>query len=337
MANLKTRYLGLELGNPFVAGASGLTARMDTIRRLEDAGAAALVCSSLFEEQIQLESFVLQEELHRYDNRHAEMLDLFPDIEHSGPDEHLMWVRRAKEAVSIPVIASLNAVNQETWVRYAGLLAETGADALELNFYATPDSLERSGAEIEAEQVEIVREIRAGVSLPLSVKLSASYANPLAQVRALEEAGADGFVLFNRFLQPDIDVEAERNVLRHVLSTQADQGPALRYTGLLAGRIRGDICAGSGIMQAADAVKMLLAGAACVQVVSSLYKEKVSHLSTLKRDLAAWMEKKNYAGLTDFRGKLCAANNPDPWAFRRAQYVRLLMGRDQVLKSYPAP
>jgi dihydroorotate dehydrogenase (fumarate) len=171
----------------------------------------------------------------------------------------------------------------------------------------------------------------------VSVKLSAHYANPLALVRALDEAGAEGFVLFNRFLQPDIDVETERNLLRHLLSDETDQGLALRYTGLLAGRIRSDICSSSGIMQAADAVKMLLAGAACVQVVSSLYKNEISHLSRLRRELAGWMAARGYTELGDFRGKLSAANNPDPWAYRRAQYVRLLLGRDKVLESYPSP
>ncbi|MBN2049045.1 MAG: dihydroorotate dehydrogenase-like protein [Spirochaetales bacterium] len=336
MALLKTSYLGMELKNPFIAGASSLTSQRDTAKRLEDTGAAALVTPSLFEEQIQLESFVLEEEIHRFDNLYAEMTDLFPEIKHSGPEAHLRMVADLASSLEIPVIASLNAVQPETWVHYAGLLAETGAKALELNFYATPTDPSRSGKDIEQEQLAILRKIKEKVALPLSVKLSPFYTNPLHVIRSMEEAGADGFVLFNRFFEPLIDPQKERNLIRHTLSGSNDNGITLRFTGLIGGESKGDICASSGIMTGLDAASMILAGASCVQVVSTLYKNPVGNMAGLIEELESWMETKGYPDLYSFRGKLSAKNNPDRWAYRRAQYVKMLMDPAGVIKTYPS-
>ncbi len=328
MANLKTTYLGLELGNPFIAGASGYTANLDRIKQLEEAGAAAIVAASLFEEQIQYERFRLEENLHQFDNLYAEMTEFFPQVKHAGPKEHLMWVKKAKDSVKIPVIASLNAVKREIWSEWAQQLEETGADALELNFYGTPSDFERSSEDVEKEQVDILAEVKNKVEIPVSVKLSPFYSNPLHFIKKLDDVGVEGFVLFNRLFQPNIDVEQVKNLYKHILSSEAEHEVPLRYTGLLAGRIEGDVCANSGILNAEAAVKLILAGAACVQVVSTLYKNKIGYLSTMVKDLESWMDNRGFKDLAAFRGKMSAENNPDPGFYRRAQYVKHLLKAD---------
>jgi dihydroorotate dehydrogenase (fumarate) len=333
MSDLGTSYMGIGLKNPIVAGASMLTCDMDTIKALEEAGAAALVTCSLFEEQIQLERFKLQEDLTAFDNLHPEMTDIFPELEHSGAETHLMWVRRAKESVDIPVIGSLNCANRETWIEYAGQMVETGVDGLELNFYSAPTKLDQSGASIIADQVAIVQEIVDSVPVPVSVKLSPFYANPLNVVMQLQEAGATGFVLFNRFFQPDLDVDKEENAFPFNLSDPGDYGLALRFTGLLYGQVK-DLCASTGIWTGKDVAKLVLAGANCVQVVSTLFKNRIAHLGDMLQELEGWMAAKGYGSLADFQGKLSEKNNPDPWAFARAQYARTLLNPDPISRKY---
>ena len=328
MANLNTTYMGLELKNPFIAGASGCTANLDRIKQLEEAGAAAIVTVSLFEEQIQYERFRLEEDLHQFDTLYAEMTGFFPQVKHAGPKEHLTWVKKAKQGVGIPVIASLNAVNRKVWSEWAVQLEDTGADGLELNFYATPSAFDRSSMDVEQEQIEISGEIKNKVKVPVSVKLSPFYSNPLHFIKNLDEVGVQGFVLFNRLFQPDINVEEETNRYRHNLSTEVEHEGPLRYAGLLHGNIQGDVCANSGILSGKDAVKLILAGAVCVQVVSTLYKNKISSLSNLIREAESWMDGKGYKDLGAFRGKMSAKNNSDPGFYRRAQYVKHLIKAD---------
>ena len=328
MANLKTTYIGLELKNPFIAGASGYTANLDRIKQLEEAGAAAVVTASLFEEQIQYERFRLEEDLHQFDNLYAEMTDFFPQVKHAGPKEHLGWVKKAKQSVGIPVIASLNAVNRSIWSEWAVQLEDTGADALECNFYATPSSFDQSSGDVEDEQIEILGEVKNKIKIPVSVKLSAFYSNPLYFIKRLDEIGVRGFVLFNRLFQPDINVEEQKNSYRHNLSTGTEYEASLRYAGLLHGNIRGDVCANSGIMSGKDAIKMILAGASCVQLVSTLYKNKISSLGNLIKEAESWMDGKGYKDLAAFQGKLDAKNNQDPGFYRRAQYVKNLIKAD---------
>lgn len=328
MANLKTTYMGLELNNPFIAGASGYTANLDRIKQLEEAGAAAIVTASLFEEQIQYGRFRLEEDLHQFDNLYGEMTGFFPQVKHAGPKEHLTWVKKAKQGVGIPVIASLNAVNRKVWSEWAVQLEDTGADGLELNFYATPSVFDRSSMDVEQEQIEISGEIKNKVKVPVSVKLSPFYSNPLHFIKNLDEVGVQGFVLFNRLFQPDINVEEETNRYRHNLSTEVEHEGPLRYAGLLHGNIQGDVCANSGILSGKDAVKLILAGAVCVQVVSTLYKNKISSLSNLIREAESWMDGKGYKDLGAFRGKMSAKNNSDPGFYRRAEYVKHLIKAD---------
>ena len=336
MADVRTRYLGLELKNPVIAGASRLTSHMDTIRQIEAAGAAALVTASLFEEEIQLERFKHDEDLHKYDDRYWEHPTMLPDRPHAGPQEHLMWVRRAKETAKIPVIGSLNAISREVWVEYARRLQDTGVDALELNFYHSPLAAERAGTEVEEEQIRTLAEVRRAVTVPLAVKLSYFYSSPLNFIRRLDAEGVNGFVLFNRLFQPDINPESEKHTSPFNLSEPADHRVPLRYAGLLYGTVKADVCASTGIFTGLDAAKMLLAGAACVQVVSTLYRNGIAQLRTIVQELEGWMDGKGYADLAAFRGKLSMKNSSDPWVYRRDQYVRLLLHPEDIIRNFPA-
>jgi dihydroorotate dehydrogenase (fumarate) len=325
MASLQTRYMGIALANPVIAGASDLTSNVDSIKRIEEAGVGALVLKSLFEEVIQLERLRLEEDLHKDDNLYGEMATIFPKLQHAGAREHLMWVKKAREAVKIPVIASLNAVAHDTWLEYAKQLADQGVDGLELNFFATPRELDVGGGMVEEEQLEIVREVRQEVKIPIAVKLSVFYSNPLNMVSKLDREGVDAFVLFNRFFQPDINVDTESMIQPFNFSTQADNRLPLRFAGLLHGKIKADVCASTGIVSGSDVTKMLLAGATAVQVVTGIYRNGVKSLRTMLDELARWMDAKSYATIDSFRGKLSAEHGKDSWAYTRAQYAKMLL------------
>lgn len=337
MANVTTTYMGIPLQNPIIAGASELTAHMGSIEKIAESGAGALVIKSLFEEQIQLERFKFDEALNMQAGRHAEMITLFPKMQHGGPKEHVMWVKKVKAAVNIPVIASLNAVNRDTWLDYAQQLADTGVDGLELNFFEVPRAFDVDGATIEQEQIAITGQVIKAINIPVSVKLSPFYANPLNVITRFEQVGVKGFVLFNRLFHPDIDVE--RQAIQHPLnlSQRIDYRLPLRYAGLLYGHLKADVCSSTGIFEGEDVIKMLLAGAQCVQVVSALYYHKTAYIQTLVNALSAWMDAKGYASLDAFRGKLSKQSSNDPWAYERAQYVKLLFEAEEVLTVAPQP
>ena len=335
MADLSVKYLGLQLKNPVIVGSSNLSADLEILKRLEKAGAAAVVYKSLFEEQIFLEQAKLQDNLEEYNERNAEMTRLFPDIQHAGPKEHLFNLKKAKETLSIPVIASLNAIYTESWVEYAEMIEKTGVDALELNFYFIPRDFEKDAAAIEQEQLDIFREIRKAVKIPLAVKLSPYYSNPLNFINKLDEAGANGFVLFNRMFQPEIDIEREVHTNPFNLSHDNDYRLSLRFAGMLSGMIKGSICSSTGVYSGRDAAKLLLAGADCVQTVSSLYKNKPEHLRTILEELENWMASKNYGKVDDFRGKLSNRHMKDPFVYKRAQYVELILNSGEIMKKYP--
>jgi len=335
MIDLKTNYLGIQLKNPVILGASNLVNKIDNVKLAEEKGAAAIVYKSLFEEQIQLERAQLDDQLDEYADRNAEMVNLFPNIEHAGPEEHLFNVARVKQNVKIPVIASLNAVLNESWVDYAKKLEQTGIDAIEINFFYVPRDNSLDGHEVIKQQVEILQAVKQSVKIPISVKLSPFYANPLHLVSRMEKAGADGFVLFNRMFQPEIDIEKEAHYAPYDLSNQSDNKLSLRFAGLLYGNINASICSNTGIYTGADVIKMILAGADCVQVVSTLYKNKISYLETILDDISSWMEKKGYKSLDEFRGKLSNKSIEDPFVYKRAQYIDLLLKSDEVIKKYP--
>jgi len=335
MANLKTTYLGIPLKSPIILGASNFISDINQIKKAEEAGVAAVVYKTLFEEQIQLESLQLEEELHEYDYRAAEMGNIFPRIEHAGPTEHLMNLRKLKESVSIPVFASVNALYNSTWTEYAQLLEQTGIDGLELNFYRVPVSGGDNAEKIETHQIEILKEIRKSVKIPISVKLSSFYTNPLHFVEQLEKAGANGFVLFNRFFQPEIDIENEEFYFPWELTQNGDYKVTLRYIGLLAGNIKASLIANRGIKTSEDVIKMILAGADAVQMVSAFYENSFDHAKLMISEIEEWMDKKGYSSLIDFKGKLSKKNTNNEIAYTRAQYVDILKNANEILKLYP--
>ena len=332
MANLESKYMGIPVKNPFVMGACSLTAHMDSIKRIDEIGAGALVIQSLFEEQVQLQKYKLEEDVQMYDNWHAEMTDIFPDVEHGGPDEHLMWVRKAKEVSSIPVIGSLNAINIDTWVDWAVKLEQTGVDGLELNFFSIPNSFDKSASDIETDQIEALKAIKKKVKIPVSVKLSAFYTSPLSIIKKMDDVGVAGFVLFNRFFHPSFDIEKEISSFPFNLSSSADHRLPLRFVGMLAGNIKGSLCASNGIHTGADAVEVLLAGADVFQAVSTVYRNGLEVIATIVTEVEEWMNRKGYTSLGDFRGKLSVERNPDRFAYKRAQYVRMLLRSDEYIK-----
>ncbi|MFC2137266.1 dihydroorotate dehydrogenase-like protein [Bacteroidota bacterium] len=335
MADLKTTYMGIELKNPIIIGANNMVKNHSSLKKWEIEGAAAIVYKSLFEEQIQLENLEMQEAMDEYSERNAEMTSLFPDIEHAGPKEYLVNLKAAKEALSIPVFASLNAIYDETWVEYAKLIEETGVDGLELNFYATPVDFDKTAEDIESKQLETLKKIKKSIKIPVSIKLSVFYSSPLNFIKKLDETGADGIIIFNRFFQPEIDVFNEKHFFPYDLSSQSDNKLALRFAGLLHDNINASICATGGIYYGEDVIKMLLAGADAVQVVSTLYKNKEGIIGKLIEDLETWMNKKNYASIDDFKGKLSRKKLTDPFAYKRAQYIDILMNSDNIFKKYP--
>jgi len=325
MKDLTTEYMGIKLENPIIAGASSLTADLNTIQEIEAAGAGAIVTKSLFEEQIQLERYRDELEREITDERYAEMITVFPDIGDAGPKKHLYWVKRTVDTVKIPVIGSLNAVNRDTWLDYALKLEDTGIDGMELNFYSVPEDFSKTGSSIEDEQIDLLKEITSRINIPVAVKLSNNYTNPLQVVKRMSKTGIAGVVLFNRFFQPDIDIEKMNNIFPLNLSKPRDSRYALRYTGLISPEIETEICSGGGIISSAEVIKMILAGASAVQIVSALYEHGINHIKTILSEIETWMSKKGYNSLADFQGKLNKLNSNDPWIYSRAQYVNLLM------------
>ena len=335
MIDLSTKYMGIPLKNPIVVGASNLVQDVKNLKKLEDAGAAAIVYKSLFEEQIQLESLEMQNELQAWDNWNAEQTSMFPDIEHAGPAEHLMKLKEACNLVNIPIIASLNAIHEESWVNYAIKIAETGVAGLELNFYADSHRISEKGSEIEKLQIETLRKVKAATNIPISVKISPYYTNISRMVYKLDRVNAGGFVLFNRLFQPDIDIEKEEHHFPYNFSSQNDNRLALRYAGLLYGEVQGSIIASTGIMEGSDVIKMLLAGADNVQVVTALYRKGFHQINSMLAAIEAWMKEKGYSSLADFRGKLSRKALKNPYTYKRAQYVDILMHSDQIFKQVP--
>ena len=328
MADLRTTYMGVELANPIVVGACSLSKRIDTIKKIEAAGAGGLVLKSLFEEQVQLEMAEFEQQLGQYDALYAEAVNLFPNLEYGGPKEHVYWIAQARKAVEMPLFASLNAINDDVWLDYAKQLAETGVNGLELNFYSLPLSAEMSSNEIEKKELEVFARVREAVKIPLAVKLHPYYTSMLNVASEFDKLGADAVILFNRLWQPDIDVEKEKEESQLVLSSSTDSQVALRWTGLLYKQIEAEIVANTGIMEGTDVVKAILAGASSVQVVSTLYKNKLTKVGDMVDQLSSWMDGKGYENLAAFRGKLAKHNRKDPWSFERAQYIKALLGFD---------
>jgi len=334
--DLSTTYLGLKLKNPIIVGASNLVTDLSILSKLEKAGAAAVVYKSLFEEQIHLENLELDRGLTNYDDRNAEMTSLFPaDMYEAGPEEFLMHFKEARKSLSIPLIASLNCIYDDTWYEYAKKLEEAGADALELNFYNNPRDFDMEGRSILNEELDTIEGVKAAVKIPVSVKLSPFYTNPLYTISEMDKKGVDGFVLFNKLFQPDINIDLEEMHFPYNLSTEHESRLPLRYIGIMYNEVKADLCANRGIFTGEDVIKMILAGANVVQVVSTLYKHGPAQITRMLEDMEIWMANKQYNNLGEFRGKLSRKNINDPFAYRRAQYVDILMKSKQIFKNFP--
>jgi dihydroorotate dehydrogenase (fumarate) len=325
--------MGLKLKNPIIAGASKLTRKTDSIKRLEAEGAAAIVYKSLFEEQVKLENLQMSEISEEYDERHPMMIDVFPNIEDTGPREHLYAVEQAKKAVDIPVIASLNATGRDIWVDYAKKLEDSGVDAIELNIYHSPDSKNTEPRIIEDIQIAIIKAIKKTVSIPVGVKLSFFYSNPFNFIKNADVQGVGGFVLFNRLLEPDIDTEKEEYINPFNLSNRFDHRLPLRYTAILYKEIKADICSSTGIFTGKDVAKMILAGASCIQCVSTLYINGIKQIGNMLEELETWAKGKGYSRIKDFRGKLSRQNIKDPFIFGRNQYIDILLNQEPIIRQ----
>ena len=329
MATLTTKHMGVTLRNPLILGACNYSNNIDKLKEAEESGVAAVVYRSLFEEQIQLEDNELSNQLEAYDERNAEMINLFPKIEHGGPKEHLYNLSQVVESLSIPVFASLNAVYKESWIEYAKLLEEVGVAGLELNFFAVPRDFDKSGHDLIQQQIEVLKAVKAAVKVPVSVKLSPFYTNVLKTIKDMDKAGADAFILFNRLFEPDIDVEAEKHVSPWNLSTHSDHRLAIRYIGLTYGNISASIAANNGVYEGIDMVKMILAGASAVEAVSTFYHNGLGYATDMLKELEDWMDRKEYASIEDFRGKLSSNSINDPFVYKRAQYIDLLLKSEE--------
>jgi len=324
--DLTTTYLGLRLTNPVIPGASPLADEIDTVRRLEDAGAPAIILRSLFEEQIALESMDEHAHVDAHAESFAEAASYFPSsgVFQLRADQYLEHLRAIKDAVQIPVIGSLNGTTPGGWLSYAKQIEQAGADALELNVYRLATDVQTRGSDLERQILEIVLELKRTVAVPIAVKLSSSYTSLANFAWELDQAGADGLVLFNRFYQPDIDVE-ELSVARTIhLSSPSELLPRLHWVGILSGRVRPSLAVTGGVHTALDVVKATMAGAHATQMVSALLAHGPVYLQRVLADLRHWMEEHEWASLNAMRGNLSLKKVPDPAAYERANYMMLL-------------
>ena len=331
--DLSTTYLGLKLRSPLVPSAAApLTENIANIKLMEDFGASAVVLYSLFEEQLRLERYELHHHLTQGTESFPEALTYFPEPAefHVGPEEYLKHIARAKAAVDIPIIASLNGLTPGGWTDYAQKIQQAGADALELNIYSIPTDVDVSAAEVEKEYVAIVKSVKSVITIPVAVKLSPFFTNFANVAKRLVDAGADGLVLFNRFYQPDIDLESLEVTPNILFSTPMAMRLPLRWVAILRGRVKASLAATSGVHRAADVIKMLLVGADVTQLCSALMRHGVKHIAVIERELRVWLEQHEYDSVEQLKGSLSQKNCDDPSAYERAQYMR-------AISTYPFP
>jgi dihydroorotate dehydrogenase (fumarate) len=326
MPDLSTSYLGLALRSPLVVSASPLCEDIGNIRRMEDAGAAAVVLHSLFEEQIALESHHLDRYLSHGTESFAESLTYLPDMVsyNLGPDGYLEHIRQAKAAVDIPVIGSLNGVSTGGWISYAQKIQEAGADALELNIYYIPTDPEMAGSQVEQRYVELARHVKAAVSIPVAVKLGHAFSAMANVARQLDQAGVGALVLFNRFYQPDFELESLEVVPNLTLSSPYELLLRLHWVAILYGHVRADLAVTGGVHTAQDVLKAMMAGARVAMMTSALLKHGIEILKVVHANLSAWMEAHEYASIRQMQGSMSYRSVADPAAFERANYMRVL-------------
>ncbi len=324
--DLKTTYMGMELKNPLVPSASPLSQTLDGIRQMEDDGAAAVVFYSLFEEQIRAESQQLDHYLNYNVELYPEALSYFPDMPNykAGPEEYLELVQAAKAAVGIPIIASLNGVSTGGWTEYAKKIEQAGADGLELNVYYIPTDLDMTGVEVEQMYVDIVSEVTGSVSIPVAVKLSPYFSATANMAKQLVQAGADALVLFNRFYQPDFDLDELEVVPRLVLSTPFEMRLPLRWVAILYGRVNADFAITSGVHDYLDVLKGMMAGANIMQMASELLRNGTGRIGEILQSVSDWMEENEYVSIRQMQGSMSQRNVGQPTAFERANYMKVL-------------
>ncbi|MDQ5909169.1 MAG: hypothetical protein QG599_1263 [Pseudomonadota bacterium] len=324
--DLTTTYMGLPLKHPIVASSSPLSGSVAGVKRLEDAGASAVVLFSLFEEQLKHESAALEHFMTAGTESFAESLSYLPEIDDYtvGPDTYLDLLRRSSEAVDIPVIGSLNGITNSGWIEYAKLMQQAGAKGIELNIYYIPADLTTSGRAVEDRYIEIVKAVKASVTIPVAVKLSPFFSAIGSMAKSLDEAGADALVLFNRFYQPDFDLEKLDVAPNLNLSTPDEIRLPLLWIAVLYGKLRGSLGATRGVHTPIEVVKYLMAGADVVMTTSALLKNGVDYLGTLRAGLQTWMEMNQYQSVTQMKGSMSQQNVADPTAFERANYIKTL-------------
>jgi len=322
--DLSTQYLGLRLKSPFVPSASPLSEDLDNIKRMEDAGAAAVVLYSIFEEQIRSERYELHHHLTQGTESYPEALSYFPDPTELfvGVEDYLKHIQRAKAATGIPIIPSVNGCTLGGWIDFAKQIEQAGADALELNLYNIPTRLDQSGAEIERQYVDVLAAVKAAVTIPVAVKVSPFFTNFANMAKQFDEAGAAGLVLFNRFYQPDIELETLEVVPNVMYSTPMAMRLPMRWIAILYERIGADLAATSGVHRGTDAVKMIMAGASVTMLCSSVLRHGIKHIRVIEQELRDWMDEHEYASVEQMRGSLSQKYCADPGAFERAQYIR---------------
>src|SRR5215468_7817658 len=324
--DLSTTYLGLQLPHPFMPGASPMVDDLGTVRQLEDAGAAAIVMHSLFEEQITLEQLGTIHDMEVHSESFAEALSYFPrPHEYAlGPEQYLDRVRRIKAAVDVPVIASLNGITPSGWLAHARLIEQAGADALELNMYYVATDPRENSQMVEQRLLEIVRTLKAAVRMPIAVKLSPFFSSMAHLAHELDELGVDALVIFNRFYQPDIDVEALEVLPSLHLSDSSELLLRLRWLAILSGQLRASLAVTGGVHTHLDAIKAIMTGAHAVQMVSALLTNGPQYLRTIRERVATWMEEHEYESVRQMQGSMSLQRSPDPAAFERANYMRVL-------------
>ncbi|MBE9126012.1 MULTISPECIES: dihydroorotate dehydrogenase-like protein [unclassified Coleofasciculus] len=335
--DLTTTYMGLELRSPLVVGAAApLTEDIDNIKRMEDAGASAVVLHSLFEEQLRQEKLELHHHLEYGTESFAEALSYFPEPEvfHVGAEEYLNHIHKAKETVGIPIIASLNGSTLGGWTHYAQEIQQAGADALELNIYSIPTDMSMTGEQVEQTYLDILQAVKSEVTIPVAMKLSPFFSNMANMAKRLTDSGANGLVLFNRFYQPDIDIEALEVSPNVLLSTPQAMRLPMRWIAILYGRLPVDFAATSGVQKGQDVIKMMMAGAKVTEIVSVLLRHGIGHLQDVEQEMRHWMEEHEYESVKQMQGSMSQINCPDESAFERAQYMKAIQTYKPELMAF---
>ena len=328
MIDLSTTYMGIKLQNPLVVSPSPLCEKVDNIKKMEDAGASAVILQSLFEEQINFESDELDRFLMRGTETYAESLSYFPNIEYVkvGPDEYLDLIGKAKNAVKIPIIASLNGVSIGGWTIYAKEFEKAGADAVELNIYYIPADLDMVSQQVEQMYIDVARSVKNSVNIPVALKISPYFSSMANMAKQFDQIGCHALVMFNRFYQPDLDPAKLEVKPKLVLSTSDELTLRLRWVAILYSRINADMAITGGVHTAEDVIKSMMVGAKVAMMTSALLKNSINHLTTVKDGMVKWMEEHDYSSVADMQGKLSQQSVAEPAAFERANYMKLLKG-----------